>query len=999
MQREIFKKPGAPAPAHQPHAAHEPPAQQQQQQQPADSAQLWRSYFDECRDLRVGDKKSFRVYFAGKGQTVFLMLHGAGYSALSFALVAARLKRTSTVIAFDQRAHGWTSTDDDADLSAKTLVNDVVDVANAVLVDYPDSPVVLVGHSMGGAIAVKTALAGRVPRLTCVVVLDVVEGTAIAALPSMVGMLEARPRSFPDIAHAITWSYGNGGTRNVESAEVSVPEQLRKVGDMWVWRTDLRPTEKYWRGWFENLSQEFLTAPVSKLLVIAGADRLDTALTIGQMQGKFMIKLMPSCGHFIHEDEPDQVAAALLEFAHKFARLVKRASHWRSVVRGLCDVRSYQDVCAQADAAATSSTTLGALAEGLRGCAGGRHVVVAVAAVAQWATEAECARAVVQRNGASDVVRVVEATSLASATASELGLSFGDCGAVVVADLLGEGAAGSLGSGLLAGLLSLHRSCPPGSTLLPRRTRVVAQGVEIGLAERVSGFDLGEFARYLWDVGPCEFPTRELAWRPLTREVDLGEATADLLDSARVAELELAATASGRLTAFVLWLEAEVAEGSAPLRTQSGSLCWVASGPLSVKYGDQLRVRTELTATSVSFSVVSPAAAGTEGLRPAVEMWHYTMLADGSRNDAYEQGIARAVSWHRGPQGSRPLVFEVGAGTGLLSMMAARRGAEVVAAEQTAHMAACAQKIVEANGLAGSVAVLAKHSSDVSVGEGKDLRAKPDVLVFEIFDYTLLGEGVLPTIRDLHERSVIDEHTVMVPYAATVFAMLVEAPRYTDALGFDLSDVTAFRRVQPEVGWDGVQLRSLAHKQLTAVFRSFRFDFRKKEDVSADLPTHQFMVEAQQDGEVNAIAYWFHLHVDPEIAVNTLFTSAWVQGIQYFSDPMRVARGDKVQVLGWVFRDAQLMFAVGKQDGANTGPAGGPVTSELPRWSTALKSATERLAEYAESHKAVPGSKASREDLEILARIAKDAPSLGVDRQTAQTVFRRTLAASWPLSS
>ena len=50
-------------------------------------------------------------------------------------------------------------------------------------------------------------------------------------------------------------------------------------------------------------------------------DRLDTALTVGQMQGKFQLSVMPTAGHAIHEDEPRKVAELIATFItrHKFA--------------------------------------------------------------------------------------------------------------------------------------------------------------------------------------------------------------------------------------------------------------------------------------------------------------------------------------------------------------------------------------------------------------------------------------------------------------------------------------------------------------------------------------------------------------------------------------------------------------------------------------------------------------------------------------------------------
>jgi hypothetical protein len=55
-----------------------------------------------------------------------------------------------------------------------------------------------------------------------------------------------------------------------------------------------------------------------KALLLAGTDRLDRALTIGQMQGKFQLILMPTAGHAIHEDEPERAAEHLLGFLRRF---------------------------------------------------------------------------------------------------------------------------------------------------------------------------------------------------------------------------------------------------------------------------------------------------------------------------------------------------------------------------------------------------------------------------------------------------------------------------------------------------------------------------------------------------------------------------------------------------------------------------------------------------------------------------------------------------------
>lgn len=79
---------------------------------------------------------------------------------------------------------------------------------------------------------------------------------------------------------------GEGGTGLKASAAVV---GNGKGGDKpWRWRTDLAKTQPFWEGWFDGLSKKFLAGRGGKMLLLAGTDRLDTELTIGQMQGTYL---------------------------------------------------------------------------------------------------------------------------------------------------------------------------------------------------------------------------------------------------------------------------------------------------------------------------------------------------------------------------------------------------------------------------------------------------------------------------------------------------------------------------------------------------------------------------------------------------------------------------------------------------------------------------------------------------------------------------------------
>lgn len=276
----------------------------------------WQGHFDEERDISVPKSENkFHLYLAGSEGPVVFCLHGGGFSGLSFALAAGLMKNKVRVVAMDFRGHGLSETSNDTDLSIETLRSDVFDVIDTL---YGNSPpaLILVGHSMGGAVAVHCAAKRRLHTLAALVVLDVVEGTALASLSYMQSYLSSRPLHFPSVEKAIEWSVKGGALRNVDSARVSVASTLKynEEKQCYTWLTALEETEAHWKGWYIGLSDLFLSCPVPKILVLAGTDRLDRSLTIGQMQGKFQMMVLRNTGHAIQEDVPDELARIILGF-------------------------------------------------------------------------------------------------------------------------------------------------------------------------------------------------------------------------------------------------------------------------------------------------------------------------------------------------------------------------------------------------------------------------------------------------------------------------------------------------------------------------------------------------------------------------------------------------------------------------------------------------------------------------------------------------------------
>ncbi|EHA54826.1 protein phosphatase methylesterase 1 [Pyricularia oryzae 70-15] len=310
----------------------------------------WTTYFERELFLEVETEGSratntFHAYLTspvGKGP-LFVTHHGAGSSGLSFAIVGAEVRKlnpSAGILSLDARGHGSTTTSSPGvDLSLETLAADLLGVIHATkdkMGWQALPPMVLVGHSLGGAVVTHLAGLRRLDDsvLLGYAVLDVVEGSAMDALQSMQTYLSTRPTGFASVPAAIDWHVRSRTIRNSVSARTSVPALLTHCTDgadegagggnsrPWRWRTDLAATQPFWEGWFVGLSKKFLTGRGGKMLLVAGTDRLDTELTIGQMQGKYALQVFPEAGHFIHEDLPEKTAIALVDFHRRNDRSV-----------------------------------------------------------------------------------------------------------------------------------------------------------------------------------------------------------------------------------------------------------------------------------------------------------------------------------------------------------------------------------------------------------------------------------------------------------------------------------------------------------------------------------------------------------------------------------------------------------------------------------------------------------------------------------------------------
>lgn len=269
-----------------------------------------------------------------------------------------------------------------------------------------------------------------------------------------------------------------------------------------------------------------------------------------------------------------------------------------------------------------------------------------------------------------------------------------------------------------------------------------------------------------------------------------------------------------------------------------------------------------------NFDVPSRIARAPNSLVEAVNDFHYAMMNDTPRNEFYYNLLKKYVTPETG-------VLEIGAGSGLLSMMAAKLGAKwVVAVEGSKEMCALANANVVQNNLSHKVRVLNKLSTEMTL---KDLPEKPDILVSEIFGTLLLGESALDYIEDARRR-LLKPTTKIIPQHGVQYAVPIECPTLDSICaidtwnGLDLSMVNSLRDTASCVFTKkyGFRMSTIPFKRLSEPIPVLTIDFAKTNMGFAPTST-KIEIKATESGTAHAmLLYWksvdegFEMSTDPD---------------------------------------------------------------------------------------------------------------------------------------
>ena len=273
--------------------------------------------------------------------------------------------------------------------------------------------------------------------------------------------------------------------------------------------------------------------------------------------------------------------------------------------------------------------------------------------------------------------------------------------------------------------------------------------------------------------------------------------------------------------------------------------------------------------------------------------WHLPMLADQERNDAFQAAIEKVVK-------PGDVVLDVGTGSGLLAMMAVRAGAaHVYACEMVDAMAMTAQEVIELNGFGEQITIIDKNSSQLKLG--KDLPEKVDVIVSETFDFALVGEGALTSLRHAKEN-FLKEGGKLIPESGELYGVVLECPFFHNIYpvqkvnGFDLSPMNVFSNLLAYKDARITLNREGEYKVLTDPFTVAAFDFY---NIPPNLIHNQTPVRCIEDGIGDSIHMWFDLHLCEGVDLSTKIRNPqhhWRQPTQALLDRIQLKKGQSFRM-------------------------------------------------------------------------------------------------------
>ncbi|XP_075996048.1 protein arginine N-methyltransferase 8 isoform X1 [Genypterus blacodes] len=269
---------------------------------------------------------------------------------------------------------------------------------------------------------------------------------------------------------------------------------------------------------------------------------------------------------------------------------------------------------------------------------------------------------------------------------------------------------------------------------------------------------------------------------------------------------------------------------------------------------------------------------------------HEEMLKDEVRTLTYRNSMC-----HNKHVFKDKIVLDVGSGTGILSMFAAKAGAKHVYGIECSSISEYSERIIKSNQLDSVITIFNGKVEEVELPV-----EKVDIIISEWMGYCLFYESMLNTVIFARDKW-LKEGGLMFPDRASLYVVAIEDRQYKDfkihwwenVYGFDMTCIRNVAMKEPLV--DVVDNKQVVTN--SCLVKEVDIYTVKPEDLSF---TSTFCLQIQRNDYIHALVTYFNIEFT-KCHKKTGFSTApdapythWKQTVFYLEDYLTVRRGEEI---------------------------------------------------------------------------------------------------------